>query len=176
METLFKLYEKKDRLTAKKIENDLLKVDWSDETPVVQQLIDLYANSSVNAMQFVIANKAKKAFSNNHSDVSDSKIGKFLRKWGSLEKRLSLLLLEHGYSSNRPGGIHRSIVESKVLPDNVFVEYNILRQVRNKIVHAMEIPEESDFDGYMDLMDQISSFLDDRNYFFSTSSDGELLQ
>ncbi len=173
VETLFKLYEKKDRLTAKKIENDLLKVDWSDETPVAQQLIDLYANSSVNIMQLVISNKARKSFSSNHSAVSDSKIGKFLRKWVSLENRLSQLLLKYGYSSNRPGGIHRSIVESKILPNNVFMEYNILRQVRNKLVHAMEIPDESDFDRYMDLIDQIYSFLDDRNNFFSVSSDSE---
>lgn len=169
VETLFKLYEKKDRLTTKKIENDLLKVDWSDDTPVAQQLIDLYANSSVNAMQLVISNKARKSFPSNHSAVSDSKIGKFLRKWVSLEKRLSQLLLKYGYSFSRPGGIHRSIVESKILPDNIFIEYNILRQVRNKLVHDMEIPDESDFDRYMNLIDQVSSFLDNRNNFFSDS-------
>ena len=60
-----------------------------------------------------------------------------------------------------------------ILPNNVFMEYNILRQVRNKLVHAMEIPDESDFDRYMDLIDQIYSFLDDRNNFFSVSSDSE---
>ena len=92
---------------------------------------------------------------------------------GVLRKQIVALLLKYGYSSNRPGGIHRSIVESKILPNNVFMEYNILRQVRNKLVHAMEIPDESDFDRYMDLIDQIYSFLDDRNNFFSVSSDSE---
>ena len=70
----------------------------------------------------------------------------------------------------------RTILTINRVPDNIFIEYNILRQARNKLVHAMEIPDESDFDRYMDLMEQISSFLDDRNYYFSVSLDSEPIQ
>ena len=171
VETLFKLCEKKDRLTAKKLENDIAKIDWNDDIPVAQQLIDLYADNSVNAMQLVISNKAKKSLSDNRFMATDSKIGEFLRKWVALEKRLSTLLLQNNHSPNRPGGIHRAIIEFRILPETLYNEYNVLRQVRNKLVHTMEIPNASDFEIYMNLIDQLSTTLDRESS--SSSSDTE---
>ena len=164
VETLFKLFKNKDRLTAKKIENDISKIDWYDDTPIAQQLIDLYADSSVHASQLVIANKAKKSYEvlpDNLTTIDNSQIGIFLRKWVGLEKMLSeLLLYKQSRSTNRPGGIHRAVVDANIFPEHVFEKYNTLRKVRNRMVHSFEMPDEHDFERYMGMMDEISNLLE----------------
>lgn len=164
VETLFKLLKIKDRLTAKKIENDLSKIDRYHDIPIAQQLIDLYSDSSVDASQLVISNKIAKAYGVLTDDVrmsiDDSQIGAFLRRWVGLEKALSELLLRQGYRANKPGGIQRAVVDSKILPEYVMQKYTMLKEIRNKIVHNLEMPDKYEFERYVQMMDEISCSLE----------------
>ena len=160
VETLFKLFKKKDRLTIKKVENDLQKIDWADGTPVAQQLIDIYADNSVDAAKWVISSRAEKSPFISDSEVNDLQIGVFLRKWIALEKKLVEIIEQRGGSAKRPGGIHRQIVESQILPEHIFSDYNRLRLMRNKIVHESEILNPSELEYYCDLIQSISEFLE----------------
>lgn len=160
VETLFMLFKKKDRLTIKKVENDLRKIDWSDDTPIAQQLIDIYADSSVDAAKLVISNRAEKSPFIYDFEVNDSQIGAFLRKWISLEKKLAEIIEQHGNYLKRPGGIHRQVVDAHILPEHIFADYNRLRQARNRIVHGSEVPSPYELGRYGELIQEISEFLD----------------
>lgn len=161
VETLFLLFKNQNRLTTRKIENDLSRVDWNSDCPIAQQLIDLYADYNVDATNLVINSKRKKAVPepDNISDINDSQIGTFLRKWVALEKKIVSLLRKKDFNVKQVGIGYQLIVKSGVLPDNILGEYKVLKYVRNKLVHELEIPDAMDIEEYIKSMDTILSFL-----------------
>ena len=51
VETLFSVLKSQGRLTPKKVDNDLQKIDYSDTIPIAQQLIDMYADSNMDCFR-----------------------------------------------------------------------------------------------------------------------------
>ena len=159
VETLFYLFRKKDRLTTRKVDNDLQKVDWSDSTPVAQQLIDSYVDSNVNDAKLVISNKYRKTTLQDEYGFDDAQIGTFLRKWILFETKIQEIMKNRGQNEKKPGGIHRLIVEGNIIPSYLYNEYNMLRQARNRIVHGAEFPRTSDLERYCDLINKLLDYL-----------------
>lgn len=160
VETLFKLFKKKERLTIKKVDNDLLKVDWTDDTPVAQQLIDIYADHNLKDAKLVIDNRFKKSPHNYYHEVDPSQFGEFLLKWISLEKKITGIIRQRGSHDNKLNNIHRLVAESHILPESLFNEYNQIRQARNRIVHGTEFPNHIELEHYCEQIKQLSDFLD----------------
>ncbi len=160
VDALFKLYSDLGRITLKKIDNDLEKVDFEDPTPVAQQLVDMYSENSLTRTKRVISNKARKAFSTAEINPDDAQIGAFLKRWISLEKKLHDRAVKMGHSSAKPGEFHKIVLHGGILPDDCIDTYQKLRFVRNKLVHGMEIPSSEEFRVYELQLDEVIRAID----------------
>lgn len=162
VETLYQLFLDKNRLSKSKIDNDLAKVDFDDETPIAQQLIDIYADKSAKNAEKIISNKAKKAANSNHYMIDDTKVGLFLRKWIQLEKKLALLVKQAGYHPTYPGELQHILLHKGILPEFVQSEYSTVRKTRNRLVHGVETPSPEEFEFCMQTIDHILQILKNR--------------
>lgn len=161
VETLYQLFADKNRLTKGKLDRDLAKIDFNDDTPIAQQLIDIYADKSVKDAARIISNKAKKAPYPDNYIVNDAQIGSFLRKWISLEKKLSDLVKQAGYHANYPGELQHILLHKGLLPESVQNEYIAVKKARNKLVHGLETPTPKEFEAYAQIIDRIMQVLKD---------------
>lgn len=166
VETLFEFFKSKDRLTTKKIENDMLKINWNDNIPIAQQLIDLYADKSVKALELVFLNKYNKSWEDKEtyffSADNNILIKNFFKKWIALEKTFSEKLILEGYDVKK-SDIGSPSVSTDVFLPNVVDKYNALKEVRNKIVHNGEIIEKERLQEYMKEITEISKLIKDPN-------------
>ena len=158
VETLYKLLLDKGRLTPKKIDNDLAKIDIWDEIPIAQQLSDYYANKSIADTTKIISNKAKKG-SIDGINVKDAQIGSFLRKWISLEKKLMEIEEKSGYQWNQQGKRRPIRPRKDILPEFVWGEYTALRRFRNSLVHGLEVPTSAEIEDYENIIEEIMNII-----------------
>ena len=87
IEALYKFLERQNRLTKRKIDNDLNKIMFESNVSIAEQMIDLYANDNAKNSMTVIKIKADKD-PLNFIETKEAYIGKFLSEWIKLEKVL----------------------------------------------------------------------------------------
>lgn len=139
-EALFSILTQADRLTPKKISNDLEKVDFSWEIPISQQLMNFYADKDPKLSKLVVNTNVHKKIDFN---VDEKSIGSFLSKWIKLEKSVNsaidtmgFIQPPHKYSI----GTTQRLKSLEIFSDSDIDVYNKIRETRNKLVHGVEIP------------------------------------
>lgn len=139
VETLFQVLKSRNRLTPQKVDNDLKKVDCADQTPIAQQLIDMYADNSLKISRLVLDTKDRKS-NDLESRVSDKIVGKFLRRWTSLENTIEAVMRKMNYSPKpySARSIRQFLKEYDILSKQGLEKYNALRRIRNELVHGTE--------------------------------------
>lgn len=157
VESLYKLYEETKRLSIKKIENDLARIDFFSNAPIAQQLIDLHTDTKLHESEFVIANRVNKAIYN--VPVDDASLGAFLKVWIQLEKQLDRIIRQRGLDTKRPGERYAFIRNSGIFSGSLQGKYDHLRRVRNEIVHGMSIPTSEEFKQYTREINELISYL-----------------
>lgn len=157
VESLYILYEKTNRISFKKVENDLEKIDFSSNTPVAQQLIDLHTDTKLRESQLVIANKSNKSMYG--ISLDETSLGLFLKSWIRLEKQLDSMIKEKGYIIKRPQDRDAVLRGGDIISPNLQGEYYQLKKIRNKIVHGLDIPTSEDFNRYVQQINDLISYL-----------------
>ena len=130
VESLFRLYEKKSRLSKRKIDNDLNKIDYKSAVPIADQLIDLNTDR-ISDIKLIIENKAKKTKDN---DIIDNQLLlSFLSAYNKLEKEAMNIIISEGKNPNQ-------YPQSKAIDENLFSQYlsmyNFVRIYRNELAHG----------------------------------------
>lgn len=165
IETLFKVLQMQNRLTKKKIDNDLGKIQLSAaSSAIADQLMDLYSLDNRKGSIEIIKIRANKDPLND-KQINEACIGKFLTEWIRLERILEEFACRFG-SENIPKNRDAMSRLSRCIdmPNNVKEMYWHLRHVRNMLVHGVEIPDDRELLLYADTIEElrkeISSFFD----------------
>ena len=157
VETLYKLCEARDRLTIRKVENDLLKVEWDSEIPVAYQLIDILSDNSIKYSKLVTKNIAKKKKVFGKELIDDALIGAFLKSWIELEKKIESITLQFGYTK---GNSRRAFeILQSIIPYDVLEQYMELRKFRNVLVHGIGDVEGKQIQYWIDEIARISGLI-----------------
>ena len=157
VETLYKLCEARDRLTIRKVENDLLKVEWDSEIPVAYQLIDILSDNSIKYSKLVTKNIAKKKKVFGKELIDDALIGAFLKSWIELEKEIESITLQFGYTK---GNSRRTFeILQSIIPYDVLEQYMELRKFRNVLVHGIGDVEGKQIQYWIDEIARISGLI-----------------
>ena len=155
VETLFQLLLEKNRLTRQKLDKDLSRVDFFDDIPIAQQLIDYYADKSAKDATRIISNKAKKKQYLSSFNAEDAQLGVFLRKWVSLERCITEIKRQFGTLST-PNGKRKPVSTIReILPDEIWYKYAELRRFRNNLVHGQESPTSEVLESYAYRIEEI---------------------
>ena len=164
IETLFKILQKNNRLTKKKIDNDLRKIQFSSSNiTIADQMIDLYASDSRRDSIEIIRIRASKDPLNDKY-INEACIGKFLTEWIKLERMLEDLSLQF-CADNMYRNIDAMSKLSRCIdfPQSILQEYWGLKNIRNMLVHGAEIPTDQDLLLYIEriivVKKKIESFL-----------------
>ena len=150
VESLFKLYNKKDRLSKKKVENDLEKIDLSSKTPIAEQLFELYCNEP-SSYQLVTTNTIRKA--NNYIELNAESVSQFVSAYSRLETELRKTLKLDKYKNR--------IIDVDNIPKGVFSEneaqlFHLLMCYRNELVHGMKTNKASEIPDYIQLAEKLT--------------------
>lgn len=143
VETLFSVLKSQGRLTPKKVDNDLQKIDYSDTIPIAQQLIDMYADSNMKISHLVLQAKDQKSDYETATKADDKVVGAFLLSWIGLEKTINSLMSKMNTLSKlySPHNTYTVLKEQHILSDDQLHTYLDLRKVRNELVHGVESPD-----------------------------------
>lgn len=166
VETLFRLLEHKNRLTVRKIDNELDKIDWDSTEPVTQQITNSYADTSSKDALLIFSNNKTKNIINyvdSSEQPSEQEIGRFLKSWSTLEKKL--IAIGEKTCPNYPQVAIQRMVHSKsfingILPKDMLLRYHTLRIQRNRIVHSACDLNNIDLKSSIAEVNNIKSFLD----------------
>lgn len=139
VETLYHVLKSQDRLTPQKVYNDLQKIDYTDQTPIAQQLIDMYADNNLRISRLVLDTKDQKS-NDAESKADDKTVGAFLRSWISLEKTIETIMRKMDYSKKSYSSqtTYRFLKEHGILSEQALENYYYLRKIRNELVHGIE--------------------------------------
>lgn len=155
VETLFSYYEKQDRLSKRKVSNDLSHVDYNSDTPISNQLIDLHIDKNLKDSQFIIENKTKKAV--NEVEYDSEALGSFMKAWIGLERTVDKYYGIHGK------GKHNVSYNERIVPNPFREEYFSLKRVRNEIVHSVIIPSINELFCYVDRIKKLRANIENYN-------------
>ncbi len=141
VETLFSVLKTKNRLTPIKVENDLKNIDYNDDTPIAQQLIDLYADDNIKIAKMIISRNASKKIS--EFTVDEKSVGSFMVKWILLENTLIKYLQARGYDSSERSrrNTFQMLKSAQIFDNNELDDYLDLKRIRNNLVHGVEVPD-----------------------------------
>lgn len=167
VETLFKVLKKQNRLTKKKIDNDLKKIQFDSFNTIADQMLDLYAIDNRKSSIEIIKIRANKDPLND-KQINEACIGKFLTEWIKLERMLEEFSRHLGTNNmirNRDA-ISR-LSKCIDIPQKTLDIYWKLKKTRNMLVHGVEIPDDKDLLLYVDkiseVRQEIKSFFDEFN-------------
>ena len=165
IETLFKILQKNNRLTKKKIDNDLRKIQFSSSNiTIADQMMDLYASDNRRDSIEIIRIRASKDPLNDKY-INEVCIGKFLTEWIKLERMLEDFSLRFGSDNMyRTRDAISKLSRCIDFPQSILQEYWGLKKIRNMLVHGVEIPTDQDLLLYADkiiaVKNEIESFFD----------------
>lgn len=166
IEALYKFLSYEKRLTKKKVDNDLYKVNCSLDTSISEQIMDIYANKNSKSSIELIKIKAYKD-PLREEPLNEILIGRFLTEWIKLEKLLMDLSRRFKYDKQYH---HDDIIDflrkKFALPKIIVEEYIYLRKARNMIVHGVKIPEEYALNELIDDIESVRNQI--KEYFDGT--------
>lgn len=165
IETLFKVLQKHKRLTKKKVDNDLKKVQFAfSNNTIADQMMDLYAlDNRKGSIEIIKIRASKDPLNDMH--INEACIGKFLTEWIKLERMLEELSSRFGSENMHRNRDALSRLSRCVdMPNDTIEAYWNLKRIRNMLVHGVEIPEDRDLLVYIDriieVRKEIKSFFD----------------
>ena len=137
VETLFKLYQKKNMLSRSQVDAELAKLvrkgDVSEEL-LADRLIDQFDNKTM--VKQVVAETMMKLNGLDPETHHQNQLGKFMSHWNKLEKAIQAALRTRGYKAYNSAVTWRLVVEEYALTGPIREAYHRLRLERNKIVHG----------------------------------------
>ena len=137
VETLFKLYQKKNMLSRSQVDAELAKLvrkgDVSEEL-LADRLIDQFDNKTM--VKQVVAETMMKLNGLDPETHHQNQLGKFMSHWNKLEKAIQAALRTRGYKAYNSAVTWRLVVEEYALTGLIREAYHRLRLERNKIVHG----------------------------------------
>lgn len=151
VESLFKILQKHNRLTKKKVDNDLQKIQFSSSnSTIADQMIDLYTSDNRSDSLEIIRIRVSKDPLNDKY-INEVYIGKFLTEWIKLERMIEELSLRFGSDNMyRHRDSMSRLSKSINFPQSILQEYWALKKIRNMLVHGVEIPTDQDLLLYVD--------------------------
>lgn len=142
IEALYKFLSFEKRLTKKKVDNDLRRVNYMLDTSIAEQIMDIYANKNSRSSIELMKIKAYKD-PLREEPINEMLVGRFLTEWIKLEKLLMELSHQFMYDGQyRYNDIIVFLKNDSGLSKNIVEKYVYLRKARNMIVHGVEIPED----------------------------------
>ena len=157
VETLYKLCEARDRLTIRKVENDLLKVVWDSEIPVAYQLIDILSDTSIKYSKLVTENIAKKKKVFGKELIDDALMGAFIKSWIELEKKIENITLQSGYARGNAKRTYE--VLQGIIPYDVLEQYMEIRRFRNVLVHGIDDVDGKQLQYWINEIEEVSGII-----------------
>lgn len=165
VETLFKVLQRQNRLTKKKVDNDLGKLQLSSSSgAIADQIMDIYSlDNRKGSIEIIKIRASKDPLNENH--INEVCIGKFLTEWIKLERMLEDFACRFG-SSNLPKNrdAMSRLLRYIDVPNSTREVYWHLKKIRNLLVHGVEIPEDRELLLYVeeikDVKIEIESFFD----------------
>ena len=151
VETLFKVLQIHNRLTKKKVDNDLRKIQLVlSSGSIADHMMDLYSLDNRKGSIEIIKIRASKDPLNDRY-INEALIGKFLTEWIRLERILEDLAYRFG-PSNIPKNRDAMSRLSKCIDisNDIKDAYWHLKKIRNMLVHGVEIPEDREILSYID--------------------------
>lgn len=143
VETLFKVMKKANRLTIKKLGNDIEKIDKNNVTPYSEQLIDIicYGNSLLTQYTYQVKIVHQHRTNNNKEDIYFD----FLRQWISLERTVRKITKDRlsDITHNNFNNIYR-FIELEGIDCIKQDELRNLQNIRNMIVHGQGLANDID--------------------------------
>ena len=157
IEALYRFLSFEKRLTKKKIDNDLRKINYNLDVPIAEQIMDIYANKNSKSSITLMKIKADKDPLRDDT-INERLVGRFLNEWIKLEKLILDLSRRFNYNTQYT---HHDIIEllwkKFGLSQNIVEEYRYLKKARNMIVHGVEIPKDYDLEKLIENVDSIRS-------------------
>lgn len=140
-EALYKFLELKNRLTKRKVDNDISKVSFDDTISISEQIMDINASSSKSTIELMKIKVNKDPL--NDMEINYLCVGKFLSEWIKLETLLNSFCRQVNLHNKKDRkDVIYFLREKNILSQQIIDEYYYLRKSRNMIVHGVEIPEE----------------------------------
>lgn len=161
VETLFKVLKTQNRLTKKKIDNDLNKIQFDAPATIADQMLDIYAMNNRKGSMEIIKIRANKDPLNDRP-INEACIGKFLTEWIKLERILNELASRFGsYNMLKNKDAMLRLSRCIDVPQGLSERYWQLKKIRNMLVHGIETPEDEDLLFYANQIVEIRQQLRD---------------
>lgn len=149
VETLYKFLKKRNRLTKKKVDNDLAKVDFTSEYVIADQIMDNHIDNKNSGIDVITIRADKDIF--NNQEINYEYIGKFLAEWINLEKLVNELSTRFGsFNMHNKKDAMSKLTQCLDLPQQIVNDYWQLKKIRNVLVHSIDIPSDDDLLHFID--------------------------
>lgn len=151
VETLFKVLQLHNRLTKKKVDNDLGKIQLVlSGSTIADQMMDLYSlDNRKGSIEIIRIRASKDPLNDKH--INEALIGKFLAEWIKLERVLEDFACRFGSANIHKNRDAMSRLSKCIdISDSLKEAYWHLKKTRNMLVHGAEIPEDYELLSYID--------------------------
>lgn len=159
VEDLFNGYQESGQLTRAQVSRKLHKLEsqnWADAPEFLADQL-LHQLKPTTVAKVVSQSIAKR----NDSELTEAQLGKFLRRWNTLDTRIRAALRRKGYDNIYRNRMNELVEKEYLLSEEFGVTYRRLRMLRNDIVHGQHTPSLEEFNQLMDEIEKLSSGLDD---------------
>jgi ppGpp synthetase/RelA/SpoT-type nucleotidyltranferase len=131
-----------------------------EERPLAEQVIDaIIAEEPARYATYTAVRLATLRGSGRQGDPGDQaseyarQLGTFIQSWIRLESMLGDIAAKNGLPRNQP--LMRSLRQLPFLDDSLFEKLDILRQIRNRVMHGDEFHSASDLANATAVLDQV---------------------
>lgn len=159
---LFEMYREAELLTPGNLELRLRRLG-GDLTPslsaLVKRLIDQFSDENRKKAKQVTVENLLQYLGDEEAFYTGAKLGAYLGKWNALEDLVRRAVRSLGYKCSNNDMSWKWVVEQRVLSHEVAERYRYLRNYRNRMVHANQLPEEAAFKQLLKDMDSLAEKL-----------------
>lgn len=158
VEDLFNGYQESGQLTRVQVSRKLRKLEsqnWADSPEFLADQL-LHQLKPTTVAKVISQSIAKR----NDSELTEADLGKFLRRWNTLDTRIRAALRRKGYENIYRNRMNELVEKEYLLSEEFGVAYRRLRMIRNDIVHGQLSPSRDAFDRLMADIDALAAGLD----------------
>ena len=170
VETLFKVLQRQNRLTKKKVDNDLGKLQLSSSSgAIADQIMDIYSlDNRKGSIEIIKIRASKDPLNENY--INEVCIGKYLTEWIKLERMLEDFACRFGSSNLSKNRDAMSRLSRCIdMPNSVKEVYWHLKKTRNLLIHGVEIPEDRELLLYLEKIKEVKKEI--KSFFDSITED-----